>query len=158
VRPALACAALAGALGLLVAWRKPVSDAEPDLRPAMHWPEPVLSDAHSSSERGPVMVTVEYLIEPAQRDDFLAALNAFAPERLRDGALQWDVFEDAAQPGRFVEMFLLPSWDDHLRQHARVSLADAELQRRVQGFHRDSQAPKVVHWIGRHPGMAPDPG
>jgi len=98
-----------------------------------------------------VMVTVEYLIDPAQRGEFLAALHAFAPERLRDGALQWDVFEDAAQPGRFVEMFLLPSWDDHLRQHARVSQADAELQRRVQGLHQGPATPKVEHWIGsRH--------
>jgi predicted MFS family arabinose efflux permease/quinol monooxygenase YgiN len=152
VRAALACAALAGALGLLVAWRRPVSELEPDLRPAMHWPEPVLDDAHAADRRGPVMVTVEYLVEPAQRDAFLAALHAFAPERLRDGALQWDVFEDAAQPGRFVEMFLLPSWDDHLRQHARVSQADAALQRVVQGFPRGAAAPKVEHWIGQRSG------
>jgi quinol monooxygenase YgiN len=148
VRAALACAALAGALGLLIAWRRPVSELEPDLRPAMHWPEPVLSDGHSVGDRGPVMVTVEYAIEPAQRKDFLAALHAFAPERLRDGALQWDVFEDAAQPGRFVEMFLLPSWDDHLRQHARVSRADAASQRVVQDFHRGPLAPRVEHWLG----------
>ena len=83
----------------------------------------------------------------------LAALHAFAPERLRDGAMQWDVFEDAALPGRFVEMFLLPSWDDHLRQHARVSHADAELQRVLQGFHHGPQAPKVEHWIGQRRGL-----
>jgi len=153
VRPALACAALAGALGLAAAWRRPVSELEPDLRPAMHWPEPVLSDEHSACGRGPVMVTVEYVIEPAQRDSFLAALHAFAPERLRDGAMQWDVFEDAAQPGRFVEVFMLPSWDDHRRQHARVSHADAELQRGVQSFHLGPLAPKVEHWIG-HRSMA----
>ena len=150
VRPALACAALAGALGLVVAWRRPVSELEPDLRPAMHWPEPVLSDERSANGHGhgPVMVTVEYLIEPAQRDGFLVALHAFAPERQRDGALQWDVFEDAAQPGRFVEVFMLPSWDDHLRQHARVSHADAALQRVVRSFHRGPQVPKVEHWLG----------
>ena len=154
VRLALACAALVGGLGLLVAWRRPVSELEPDLRPAMHWPEPVLSDEHSPGERGPVMVTVEYVIEPAQREGFLAALHAFACERLRDGAMQWDVFEDAAQPGRFVEMFLLPSWDDHLRQHARVSHADAELQRGVQKFHLGPLAPKVEHWVGQARGLA----
>jgi predicted MFS family arabinose efflux permease len=149
VRPALVGAALAGALGLLLAWRRPVGELEPDLRPATHWPEPVLSDEHAIGERGPVMVTVEYIIEPAQRESFLAALHAFAPERLRDGALQWDVFEDAALPGRFVEMFLLPSWDDHLRQHARVSQADAQLQRVVQGFHCGPRTPKVEHWVGQ---------
>jgi predicted MFS family arabinose efflux permease/quinol monooxygenase YgiN len=152
VRAALACAALAGALGLVLAWRRPISELEPDLRPAMHWPEPVLSDEHSPGERGPVMVTVEYRIDPTQRDDFLAALHAFAPERLRDGAMQWDVFEDAALPGRFIEMFLLPSWNDHLRQHARVSRADAELQRVLHGFHRGPDAPKVEHWVGQRGG------
>jgi hypothetical protein len=73
---------------------------------------------------------------------------AFAPERLRDGAMQWDVFEDSAQPGRFIEMFLLASWEDHLRQHAWVSLADADLQQGVHRFHRGPAAPKVEHWIG----------
>jgi hypothetical protein len=62
------------------------------------------------------------------------------------------VFEDAAQPGRFVEMFLLPSWDDHLRQHARVSRADAALQREVHRFHRGAAAPKAEHWIGQRSG------
>lgn len=36
-------------------------------------------------------------VEPAERDAFQAVLQAFARERLLDGALQEDVFEDSAQ-------------------------------------------------------------
>jgi hypothetical protein len=37
-------------------------------------------------DRGPVLVTVEYQIDPAERHAFLASLNKLAHERRRDGA------------------------------------------------------------------------
>ena len=79
---------------------------------------------------------------------FLAALARLAGERRRDGAFDWDVFEDLAQPGRFVETFMLDSWIEHLRQHARVTQADRELQDSVNRFHVDG-APTVTHLIQR---------
>jgi quinol monooxygenase YgiN len=99
---------------------------------------------------GPVMVTVEYRINPADRTAFLAALAKLADERRRDGAFDWRVFEDVAQEGRFVETFLLDSWLQHLRQHERVSNTDRELQDIVHGFHLDG-TPKVTHLITAQP-------
>jgi Transmembrane secretion effector/PRC-barrel domain len=60
-------------------------------------------------DRGPVLVTVEYRIDPKDRNAFLAHLNELARERRRDGAYRWRVFEDAAEEGRFVETFLVGS-------------------------------------------------
>jgi hypothetical protein len=51
-----------------------------DLTPSMHWPEPIVS-SEIDSDRGPVMVTVEYRIKPADRTAFLAALAKLADER-----------------------------------------------------------------------------
>ncbi len=125
-----------------------------DLSPAMHWPEPVLFQG-AERERGPVLVTVEYFVKPENHGAFLAALAKLAAERRRDGAFRWGVYEDAAQPGRFVETFLLDSWLEHLRQHQRVTEADRAVQKAVNDFHTQG-VPKVTHYIAAAAGEGVD--
>lgn len=150
VPAALLAAAGLGVLAALLAWRKPLPEVEPDLTPSMHWPEPAVSPAIAESltqDRGPVLVTVEYRVSPQRATDFLSAIRSFSAERLRDGAYQWGVFEDVANPGRYLEHFLVPSWLEHERQHHRVSRADADLQDRVREFHLGPNAPQVQHFV-----------
>ena len=123
-----------------------------DLTPSMHWPAPVL--AHEiEHDRGPVLVTIEYHIEPQDREPFLAALEKLAHERRRDGAYAWGVFEDVAEEGRMVETFLVESWLEHLRQHERVTNADRVLQDAVYRFHLEG-TPKVTHLIASDTAIA----
>jgi MFS family permease len=140
----IAGAAALVTIPLLWRWKLQTGGAL-DLTPSMHWPEPVLAQ-EVEQDRGPVLVTVEYLIRPEDRAPFLVALTKLGDERRRDGAFDWWLFEDAAKPGRFVETFMLDSWIEHMRQHARVSNADRELQERVRGFHTQG-APQVSHLI-----------
>ncbi|HET9764249.1 MAG TPA: MFS transporter, partial [Casimicrobiaceae bacterium] len=93
-------------------------------------PRPKVS-AQVSDDAGPVMVTIEYHVAPANREAFLAALEHQAAERRRDGAYWWGVFEDVAHSGHFVETFHVESWLEHKRQHARVTHADRDVERRV---------------------------
>jgi MFS family permease len=116
-----------------------------DLTPSMHWPEPVLSH-DVEPDRGPVLVTVEYLIRPQDKEKFLDAIAKFAGERRRDGAFDWGVFQDTEREGRFVEAFKVDSWIEHMRQHERVTHADREIQEAVNRFQIDG-APKVSHLI-----------
>ncbi len=111
----------------------------------MHWPAPVVAQS-IEQDRGPVLDTVEYRIRPQDRDAFLEALEPVGAERRRDGAYRWGVFEDTAEPGRMVEIFLVESWMEHLRQHERVTNADRLVQECVQQFQM-SDAPKVTHYI-----------
>jgi hypothetical protein len=99
-----------------------------------------------AEDRGPVLVTVEYRIDPKTREIFLVALDRLGNERRRDGAYAWGVFQDAAEPGRFVETFLVESWLEHLRQHARVTNADRLLQNEIQRCNLEG-TPKVTHMI-----------
>jgi predicted MFS family arabinose efflux permease/quinol monooxygenase YgiN len=115
-----------------------------DLSPSMHWPEPIVTDA-VENDAGPVMVTVEYRVDPNSREAFLAALDELARERKRDGAYAWGVFQDAAHEGRFLETFLLDSWLEHLRQHRRVTNADRVLEDHVRRFLEAK--PIVTHLI-----------
>ena len=129
-----------------VTWRwKLQTGAGLDLTPSMHWPAPIVA-SNVEHERGPVLVTVEYRIDPKDREPFLAALEMLARERRRDGAYSWGVFEDAADRGRMVETFLVESWLEHLRQHERVTNADRVLQETIQQF-QTQDAQKITHLI-----------
>lgn len=145
----VAAAATLLMIPLLARW-KLQTGAAVDLTPSMHWPMPVLS-TDVEADRGPVMVTVEYRISPADRQAFLAAIRDLASERLRDGAYDWDMFEDAEEPGRMVETFLVPSWLEHQRQHQRVTSADRDVQARLLQFHKGTTPPIVRHLIAAQP-------
>jgi len=144
--------AAAGALiAIPVTWRwKLQTGAAIDLTPSMHWPAPVITH-EVEHDQGPVLVTVEYRIEPGNREAFLTALEKLAHERRRDGAYAWGVFEDAAEEGRFLETFLVESWLEHLRQHQRVTNADRILQNAVHQFQIEG-VPKVTHFIAAERG------
>jgi Transmembrane secretion effector len=116
-----------------------------DLSPSTAWPEPITVN-EIEPERGPVLVTLEYDIDPKKRRPFLKALRKLGRERRRDGAYQWAVFEDPANASRFIENFLTDSWLEHLRQHERVTKADSALQKAVDRFQTKS-SPKVTHLI-----------
>jgi MFS family permease len=145
--PAAHLLAAAGALAAIpLTWRfKLQTGAAIDLSPSMHWPAPITTQA-IAHDRGPVLVTVEYRIDTAQRGDFLSALCKLEHERRRDGAYAWGVFEDTAEAGRILETFLVESWMEHLRQHERVTNADRLVEQAVHRFHLGG-VPKVTHYI-----------
>jgi len=115
-----------------------------DLTPSMHWPPPVLA-AGLDKEAGPVLVTVEYHVAPENREAFLAALVPLAPQRQRNGAYDWNVFQDTSQPERMIETFLSDSWLDHLREHGRVTRADRAVEEQAKRLAREP--PRITHYI-----------
>jgi hypothetical protein len=57
------------------------------------------------------------------------------------------LFEDAAEPGRYLEYFMLESWLEHLRQHQCVTGADRVLQEQVRAFLTAGSTPRVAHFL-----------
>jgi len=139
--------AAAGAVAAMLATRrwKLHAAAGLDLTPSMHWPAPVVA-REIEGDRGPVLVTVEYRVDRADREAFLAALEHVGRERRRDGAYAWGVFEDTADERRYVETFMVESWLEHLRQHERVTRADRALEDTVRRFQRGGSV-KITHAI-----------
>ena len=115
-----------------------------DLTPSMHWPAPVLAGS-VAEDAGPVMVTVEYSVLPADRAAFFAGLKQVARERRRDGAYDWGAFEDTAHPGQVIEIFYLDSWLEHLRQHGRVTRSDELVEDALRKHLRTP--PQVTHYV-----------
>lgn len=144
---ALLVAAGGAVLAIPVTFRWKLGQGEGlDLAPSMHWPAPLVAD-EVGDDRGPVMVTIEYRIDPARTAGFVAVMEALADERRRDGAYAWGVFEDTAEAGRFLEYFLVESWIEHQRQHERVTRSAADVQARAREFHIDAAEPVVRHLV-----------
>jgi len=149
---------LIGAAGLLIAgfimhrMKLPTGDA--DLVPSNHWPEPLVAEP-VANDRGPVLILIEYNVERQHRTAFLHAIDELSHERRRDGAYGWGVTEDSAEPEKIVEWFMVESWAEHLRQHKRVSQADADLQGKVLSYHSGAEKPVVRHFLTiNQPGAA----
>ncbi len=143
---AFAWGALAVALTLLLRLRWPLRFvSELDLSPSpMFAPEMRLEPEDTS---GPVFVTLTYDVRAGADDEFLAALGRVRRARRRTGAVQWAVYRDAEQPNRYIETFIVPTWEEHLRQHGRRTATDAELQQQLLPFLRDAQLPHASHYL-----------
>ena len=122
----------------------PAGDA--DLKPSNYWPEPLTADP-VEHDRGPVLVLIEYRIAKDDRPKFFECLKRLSQARRRDGAYGWGITEDAADSERIVEWFMVESWAEHLRQHHRLSNADADIQRETTQFHIGPNPPVVRHFL-----------
>lgn len=144
---ALTAAALAMLGGIALARPFPlrVGDAD-DVTQAQ--PGDVLSLSHQPApEDGPVAVEIGYRIGPDDAAAFLEAVAHLRAPRQRDGATFWRIYRDLGNPCRYVERFIVTSWADYLRQRARATLADQELEARVRAFLLDGVPVTVQHYI-----------
>jgi len=97
-----------------------------------------------------VLVQIEYWIDLNRAREFEREMRNVRRVRRRDGATRWGLFRDPAEPGRFVESFLVESWAEHLRQHARGTASDMEIEQSIKAFHSGPGQPAVTHLIAEH--------
>lgn len=147
INQALLYAAAGAVVGVVLTWHWRVGGKDDiDLSPSMHWPEPVVHDG-VTRDRGPVLVTIEYNVDESRVGEFVTAIRELGEHRRRDGAFSWSVSEDTETPHRFIEVFSVESWLEHLRQHERTSDADRVLQTGIQETLIDGTKAKVTHYI-----------
>ncbi|WP_375495674.1 MFS transporter [uncultured Nostoc sp.] len=146
---ALFVAALGLIGGTFTARSYPLLSGKLDLAPALRRAEPLVV-IELQPEEGPILVTLEYFINPEQAEEFIAAIHVLRVVRLRDGAIRWGIFHDTSQPNRYLETFIVESWVDHLRQYERFTVADREIRERVFAFHQGEEPPIISHMIYAH--------
>jgi hypothetical protein len=144
----LAIAAAGLALGPLaaLAWRFQKIPPE-ELQPAGDWPAPQLVAADPANPAGPVQVTLVYRAQPGKENELVTALEHTRFSRRRTGATSWRAWRDASDPGRILEQFVVASWDEHLRQHERVTQRDQARLDRVRSLTDPDHPVTVTHWL-----------
>ncbi len=134
-------AAVGVLLGVPLSWRWRLDQgAALDLSPSLHWRRPRVAQ-EVENDRGPILVKIEYRIDPKDRAEFLRAIDELGNERRRDGAFAWGIFEDAAEIGRFEEAYLIESWLELLHLRERVTNADRMSEDEVSQFL--TRSPKI---------------
>jgi MFS family permease len=96
---------------------------------------------------GRIQVRIEYFIDAARADEFLALMQESRRSRLRQGALDWQLLHDLNEPGRYVEQVIDASWTEHLRRFDRISAADVALRDKRLAFHIGEEPPKVTRYL-----------
>jgi MFS family permease len=140
----LVASALTGSIAMLVATRLLKDNLiEEDLTPSRAFKVPVAPTPPSS---GPVMVTIEYLIDPEHAAAFLEVMQESRSSRLRQGALNWELLHDLGEPQRYLEQIVDESWTEHLRRFDRITGADVTLRDRKLAFHTGDEAPKITRY------------
>jgi MFS family permease/quinol monooxygenase YgiN len=148
VRGSVLCAAGFGLLVVVLTRRLSVEGgADIDFSPALARaaPEPAFP---IGPDEGPVMVTLEYQIDPDQAERFTDVMQRTRRARIRQGALSWGLFRDVAVPGRYVEYFVDENWVEHQRRLERFSAFDADLREQRLAFHIGPEPPALRRYVG----------
>jgi MFS family permease len=145
IHDSLAIAAVSGVILMAVAQRLVVDRGiEEDLTPSRVFKVP---HAEAPPQSGRIQVNIEYHIDPARSDEFLAVMQESRRSRLRQGALDWQLLRDLYDPSRYVEQITDESWTEHLRRFDRVTAADVQLCDRKFAFHIGEEPPLVTRLL-----------
>ena len=83
---------------------------------------------------GPVVIEIDYDVDPANARQFYDAMQKVQRTRMRNGGFAWSICRDIADPSLWTERYHCPTWGDYLRMRDRYTIADSELQAAAQIF------------------------
>lgn len=98
---------------------------------------------------GPVVVEIDYRVDPLQARQFYLTMLGIRGARLRNGAYGWSIMRDMTDPCAWTERCQFPTWGDYLRRRARLTQADKALQALGDGFCIAGSQPHVRHRLER---------
>jgi MFS family permease len=114
-----------------------------DMRTSQHTPEPDMV-IDPDPLHGPVLVTIEYRVPEERADAFREAMQPVGRARRRSGGERWGLFQDGADPERFVEVYVVATWEEHLRQNQeRVTRTDRLFEERALELIAEGTEPEV---------------
>jgi MFS family permease len=117
-----------------------------DMRNSGPWPK-VETSVTPHPDQGPVLVTIEYQIDPTKSVDFAQSMGILEKQRRRNGAFQWHLFINLSAPGVYTESFFVETWSEYLRQRDRATVDDIAAEDLVCHFHIAHDSPKITRFI-----------
>jgi MFS family permease len=143
--PAFLISAVVMAAGAATLWSwpfRPIADMD---RSMVRWPEaqPLIS---ADRDSGPVLVRTAYTIAADREQQFRQAMARLRQSRLRTGAVDWALYQDAQNPRLFIELYSVPSWEEHIRQHQERQTG-TDLRYRDDAAALSNPRPQADHYL-----------
>ena len=142
------------ALGATIIARKRYSTTlldDLDFTPASdHWSIPPQSSIDSSQVDNQTLIIIEYTkIDPKLSDEFQRSVNELGRMLKSEGMAYWELFQDPADIGHYMEIRIADTWTDHMRQHERVTKNIQNMENRIRELIKDCPQPTISHYIGK---------
>jgi predicted MFS family arabinose efflux permease len=116
-----------------------------DRSPLAYWDAPAVQ-LEPAPDAGPIVVSIEYEVDPESEQAFLTAMEPMRRSRLRSGASRWHLYRVAESPTVFLEQFQVSTWQEHQRQHdGRLTAEDEAIE--SAAFSHVVGAPKPRHLL-----------
>lgn len=139
---------------LLGFWRAMAETADLNLELLRRWEEPDTA-VPVEHRTGPVIISIEYQVAEEDIVEFLRAMDERRRIRRRDGANDWKLLRDLANPETWIERYSTPTWLDYVRHNNRLTHEDAVIPQRLHALHRGQSRPVVRRMIERQTGVLP---
>jgi MFS family permease len=141
------------ALGATIIARKRYSTTlldDLDFTPASdHWSLPPQLSVDPPQNDSQALITIDYKIDPKLSDEFEQSVYELGRILKSEGMAYWELFQDTADIGHYLEIRIADTWTDHMRQHERVTKNVQVMEDRIRVLLKDGPQPIVSHYIGK---------
>jgi hypothetical protein len=117
-----------------------------------------------TARSGPIVVEIEYCVAMHEARAFYGVMQEVQRTRHRNGAYNWSIARDIAEPTFWTERFHCPTWLDYLRLRTRHTAAELEIHQAAERFHQMEGRVRIRRMLERPFGSvrwredAPDAG
>jgi MFS family permease len=121
-----------------------------DFTPASdHWSLPPELSVDLSQNDSQALITIDYKIDPKLSDKFEQSVRELGRILKSEGMAYWELFQDTADIGHYIEIRIADTWTDHMRQHERVTKNVQVMEDRIRELIKDGPQPIISHYIGK---------
>jgi MFS family permease len=114
-----------------------------------HWSLPPELSVDPPQSDSPALITIDYKIDPKLSDEFEQTVCKLGRILKSEGMAYWELFQDTADIGHYLEIRIADTWTDHMRQHERVTKNVQVMEDRIRVLLKDGPQPIVSHYIGK---------
>ncbi len=114
-----------------------------------HWSLPSELTVDLSQNDSQALITIDYKIDPKLSDEFEQSVRELGRILKSEGMAYWELFQDPADIGHYIEIRIADTWTDHMRQHERVTKNVQIMEDRIRLLLKDGPQPIISHYIGK---------
>jgi predicted MFS family arabinose efflux permease len=114
-----------------------------------YWSLPPQLPLDTTNSEGQALITIEYKVDPELSEEFEQNMSELGRTLKSEGMAYWELFQDPADIGHYLEVRIADTWTDHMRQHERVTKNVQIMEDRIRALLKDGPEPIVSHYIGK---------